>query len=231
MNSIQEEKSRAIFATAREMIDTPYEVTEAKRVKELQQQAAEIRTKERPEGRYTIEEAIVLLLAETGEYIGLGEAVWNGHLISYPPSSIRPIKTKGNDPKNWTSYKTTDEVCWHDLNVWLDNNYPLAKYKFPKPEASAAKIKPVPLVTPSGDDWTVQARAIADECFDTDTKGGCRDSLARKSGNKIVGGYSFRVMELMQERGIKGARGIIDNPATIMREALQGEKWWANKSK
>ncbi|MBK9162231.1 MAG: hypothetical protein IPM27_12020 [Nitrosomonadales bacterium] len=102
----------------------------------------------------------------------------------------------------------------------------------PKVEAApAVKVEAVPVITPSVEEWEVQARAIADECFDTDTKGGCRDSLARKKGNKIVGGYSFRVMELMQERGIKGARGIIDNPATIMREALQGEKWWANKSK
>lgn len=93
----------------------------------------------------------------------------------------------------------------------------------------AAKVKED--TSRSGDDWRVQARAIADECFDLDTKGNCRDSLARKKGNKIVGGYSFRVMGLMQERGIKGPRGIIDNPATIMREALQGAKWWVNKSK
>jgi hypothetical protein len=38
-------------------------------------------------------------------------------------------------------------------------------------------------------------------------------------------------MEVMQERGIKGPRGIIDNPNTIMRDALQGEKWWKNKQK
>ena len=77
----------------------------------------------------------------------------------------------------------------------------------------------------------MKARAIADELFGHDTKGKCRDSLLKKKNGRIVGGYSFRVMELMQERGIKGVRGIIDNPATIMREALQGDKWWANKSK
>ncbi len=87
-------------------------------------------------------------------------------------------------------------------------------------DVPAAKVKAD--TSPSGEGWEVQARAIADECFDIDTKGRCRDSLK---------GYSKRVMELMQERGVKGARGIIDNPATIMREALQGKKWWANKSK
>ena len=87
-------------------------------------------------------------------------------------------------------------------------------------DAKGAKVKAGADTSPSGGDWKVQARAIADEYFDIDTKGGCRDSLK---------GYSKRVMELMQKRGIKGARGIIDNPATIMREALQGEKWWATK--
>lgn len=74
----------------------------------------------------------------------------------------------------------------------------------------------------SSDSWKEQARAIADECFNHDTELNCRDSL--KS-------YSRRVMDIMQERGIKGARGIIDNPNTIMREALQGDEWWAKKSK
>ena len=43
--------------------------------------------------------------------------------------------------------------------------------------------------------------------------------------------YSKRVMEKMQELGIHGVRGLIDNPNYVMREALQGKKWWANKSK
>lgn len=84
-----------------------------------------------------------------------------------------------------------------------------------------AKMKTVTGTTP-GDDWKENARAIADECFDHDTKMKCRDSLK---------GYSGRVMDIMQERGIKGLHGIFDNPNTIMREALQGKKWWANKSK
>lgn len=90
-------------------------------------------------------------------------------------------------------------------------------------ESSAAvKVEAVPNKSPNGDDWKVQARVIADECFDRDTANNCRDSLS---------GYSKRVMELMQKREIKGPRGIIDNANTVMREALQGGKWWANKSK
>lgn len=124
------------------------------------------------------------------------------------------------------------DVTGRDIPPELAALATTAKQATPFSDATpAAKVEAVPVVTVSVDGWEVQARAIADECFDKDTKGNCRDSLARKKGNKIVGGYSFRVMELMQERGIKGPRGIIDNPATIMREALQGEKWWANKSK
>jgi len=99
-------------------------------------------------------------------------------------------------------------------------NFDRLKAELSKIAAPAAKGEPD--TGSGGDDWEVKARAIADECFDIDTKGGCRDSLK---------GYSKRVMELMQERGIKGARGIIDNQNTVMREALQGKQWWANKSK
>lgn len=90
------------------------------------------------------------------------------------------------------------------------------------PTSSNSKGKSFPNKTPSSSDWKAQAREIADECFDHDTEMNCRDSLKN---------YANRVMGLMRERGIKGPRGIIDNPNTIMREALQGKKWWANKSK
>lgn len=102
------------------------------------------------------------------------------------------------------------------------------------PTSSNSKGKSFPNKTPSSSDWKAQAREIADECFDHDTnaKPTVRDSLARKNSvGQITGGYCFRVMGIMQERDIKGPRGIITNPATIMREALQGKKWWANKSK
>jgi hypothetical protein len=71
-------------------------------------------------------------------------------------------------------------------------------------------------------DWKDKARLIADECFDSDTRIPCRDSLK---------GYSRRVMEEMQKQGIKGPRGIIDNPNYVMRHALQGKQWWSKKQK
>jgi hypothetical protein len=77
-----------------------------------------------------------------------------------------------------------------------------------------------------------EARKIADECFDHDTELGTRDSLNRKNKRgEYVGGYAFRVMEIMQKRKIHGPRGRIDNAGTIAREALQGSKWWGKKAK
>lgn len=87
---------------------------------------------------------------------------------------------------------------------------------------AAAQVEVAQVSSLSSDDWKAQARVIADECFDKDTTNCCRDSLK---------GYSKRVMDLMQERGIKGPRGIIDSASYVMRDALQGKKWWANKSK
>lgn len=70
--------------------------------------------------------------------------------------------------------------------------------------------------------WQDAARAIANECYENDTKNKCRDG---------VGGYARRVMQEMKTREIKGPRGFISNPLTIQREALGGEKWWAGKKK
>lgn len=70
--------------------------------------------------------------------------------------------------------------------------------------------------------WQEEARRIADELFDRDTSCNCRDSLK---------GYSSRVMDAMKKQEIHGPRGLITNPNTIQREALQGENWWALKSK
>ena len=81
----------------------------------------------------------------------------------------------------------------------------------------ALAVEAIPTSASDVHDWKSQARVIADECFDADTRLNCRNSLE---------GYSKRVMEEMQKRGVSGPRGIIDNPKTVMRDALQGNKWW-----
>ena len=77
-------------------------------------------------------------------------------------------------------------------------------------------------------DWRAEARIIADELFNLDTKNGVRDALVTNNGS---GGYAYRVMVKMQERNIHGPRGRIDNSNTISREALQGDMWWRRKHK
>ncbi|MBC8740608.1 hypothetical protein F6X40_28670 [Paraburkholderia sp. UCT31] len=71
-------------------------------------------------------------------------------------------------------------------------------------------------------DWRDAARAIADELYARDKDNGVRGTLD---------GYSKRVLEVMQQRGIPGPKGRYDNPGTVKREALQGDKWWAKKQK
>ena len=123
----------------------------------------------------------------------------------------------------YQSEKRLDEFAAWCIQIGFDIPEQLATLANNKPQAeSAPKVGAVPATSPSVDDWKEQARTIANECFDKDTASGCRDSLK---------GYSKRVMEIMQERSIKGVRGIIDNENYVMREALQGKKWWANKIK
>lgn len=70
--------------------------------------------------------------------------------------------------------------------------------------------------------WQDEARKIADEFFDADTRINCRRTLLA---------YAELVMNRMQEREIHGPRGRITNSNTVMREALSGDKWWRKKSK
>jgi len=56
-----ENKMQAIAESVAAMINEPHEVTEHRRVTEIQEQAAAIRNAERPEGRYTIGEAVILI--------------------------------------------------------------------------------------------------------------------------------------------------------------------------
>lgn len=68
--------------------------------------------------------------------------------------------------------------------------------------------------------WEEAARLIADECFDDDVMNKRRDTLRN---------YSKRVLEIMKQRDIRGAKGPITSPDTVMNMALQSDKWWAHK--
>lgn len=138
--SIQaEEKKQAIAEAVKAMIDEPYDVTKARQAKETQEQAAAIWNKERPEGRYTIEEAIILLLARTGDYYRLGKAVESGEIPCYKHEA----GDKNGDPKDLCSY-----VCWDDLNKWIDEKTNIKKFRFPEPDTAPDTVKnakPIPV--------------------------------------------------------------------------------------
>jgi len=126
------------------MINEPYNVTEQRRAVEIQEQAAAIRNIERPEGRYSINEAVILLLAETGDYYRLGKAVESGDIPCYKHET----GDKKGDPQDMRSY-----VCWDDLNKWLEEKTHIRKFRFPKPaDAPAGKDGAKPVTNPSGDD-------------------------------------------------------------------------------
>ena len=114
---------------------------------------------------------------------------------------------------------------FHKGNVWyrlVSDAPPEWKNAETAIHSSDVTDKAASVINPIGTDWRTHARTIADELFDHDTKLSTRDTLYN---------YSSRVMDEMQKREIHGSRGRIDNPRTIMREALQGNKWWQNKSK
>ena len=92
----------------------------------------------------------------------------------------------------------------------------------PSPQKSDAENMPSVSKADKSPDWKETARLIADKFFDHDTKLHTRDTLS---------GYAVRVMDEMQERKIHGPRGLIDNPNTIQRDALQGVAWWRHKKK
>lgn len=163
----------------------------------------------------------------------LGKAIRSG--------LVKPLDPRAHTPRQLSSI-AGDDFRQHENAVITQAHYKQFAESLhfvevviePTPPAIDVAGEKVEDASPDGDDWREQARVIADECFDHDTNGNppTRDSLARRNGQRqITGGYCFRVMAIMQKRGIKGPRGIMNNPATIMREALQGKKWWANKSK
>ena len=128
----------------------------------------------------------------------------------------------------------TDETNSHYKNIkidkesWLEwcraNGYSKASMNFPVRSGRLTQNTGFTSGINANDlpDWRIVAREIADELFDHDTNCSTRDSLKN---------YSNRVMAVMQERQIRGPRGIIDNSATVQREALQGSNWWATKAK
>lgn len=124
---MDKEKALAISNAIEAMLNEPYEVTEAKRAKEIQEQAAAIRNIVRPEGRYTISEAVILLLAETGVFYKIQQAVENNEI----PGFTDETGNRMQNPVGW--------VCWDDLNKWMAENTHI-RFRFPNPNTHATRV-------------------------------------------------------------------------------------------
>lgn len=122
-----EEKNRAIEKAVRAMLDKPKDVTDRERAEEIQQQAAEIRARARPEGRYTISEAMIMLLAETGVFYNIEQAVRKDEIPGFTDESGNRMQ----NPVGW--------VCWDDLNKWMEKNTHI-RFRFPNPNTHATRV-------------------------------------------------------------------------------------------
>ncbi len=93
--------------------------------------AAEIRKQVRPDGRYTIQDAEILLMdANNGKPIPLFRAILKGKLRCYPPDSAIPFDAE--------AYGCDDQhhVYWQEVNQWLnDSVYSNLVYRLPDPHA------------------------------------------------------------------------------------------------
>lgn len=127
---------------------------------------------------------------------------------------------------------TRSKAVWHSIDMstygtwalsmgWsLPDRFPRsslinAPTSITQAEIKTEKVKASP-------DWKDEARRLADDFFDKDTKINCRRTLQA---------YADLVMDEMQKLEIHAPRGRIDNAGTIKREALQGKKWWGFKVK
>lgn len=85
-------------------------------------------------GRYTLEEAALFVIAQSGECAGqaktilkkLIDAAQSKTLATYAPGSL--IKYTGEQA--WHAH---EEACWDDLNAWLKANEPRLNCEFPNP--------------------------------------------------------------------------------------------------
>jgi hypothetical protein len=183
------------------------------------------------------QEVVLLLLGIDPRYVTEDICLKHEKLIRRAENDIEIARGLGlltrktavvDDPAKteYSIYPSREVIAWAKTKPTTYPNFPfLTPIVQDEPIAvvdPAATPEPKSTESTATPDWKKEARRIADELFDKDTHCGCRDSLA---------GYSKRVMDEMQVRGIHGSRGRIDNPNTVKREALQEALWRAEKQK
>lgn len=101
------------------------------------------------DGRITIQDAILDLKTQTGEYIPLLNAVANGQLKAYAPGSCKALVG------NIENVDVDEEIYLDDLDDWLKKEFPRVKYRV----SFASPATPPPKVTESASDAVEHAKA------------------------------------------------------------------------
>ena len=118
------------------MTNESYLETEKRQREEAQILAVTILEGKRPEGRYTIEEALTVIYARTGNYYRkFCKAVNSGVIPCYENETGDEI----GDVNDLRSY-----LCWDDINKWITENTSIRKFRFPAPSEPATIEEVIP---------------------------------------------------------------------------------------
>ena len=106
------------------------------------------------EGRHSIEEAILRLQAETGNYFALHEAVYAGAIKSYAPGDDKdPIVCEAHQRS------LREEIYWDDVIKWIAIEFP--RFKYPVTHIPAAPVAAAGAHGGSGTVWTAERKEAA----------------------------------------------------------------------
>jgi len=87
----------------------------------------------RRDGRYSIQEAILRLQAETGKYFALHKAVYAGAIKSYAPGDNKdPIVCEPHQRD------MREEIYWDDVIKWIAIEFP--RFRYPVTPIPAAPV-------------------------------------------------------------------------------------------
>ena len=189
-------------------------LNESRAMKKLIEAEKRVENIKRQHGRYTLEEAALVISENTGEFIEgiqnkLITAVKNKELKRYAPGSFVECDNK-------IIRAFYEHVYWNDLNVWLKKNEPRLDFKFPKPGTSKAKREagtnePNPI-----SDWKSKVQAEAHRIWKTLLKRGCSPTRLN-----IAKGLP----KWCRGKDIKTDSGIFPSESYIYRHVLSKKVW------
>lgn len=168
--------------------------------------------------RVTVNEAMVILKNETGEFINIEQAVRNGEIPSYAPGSCKPL---GVPEKNLNFVTDEEEVYADDLNKWLDNKPGLrVKFRFPTVKtsktASAKSSGDVGDKDESPENWKMRVQEEAAKRW---------RNLRQSNCNPTPYSLKDELAKWCKEKNIFTKQGINPNPEYIYRHVINSRNW------